>query len=82
MAKQAILEEGRKPTGKTPSFAERAARDGMEALRGRPSSDSEWALHSKRLTEFVKLLYRWDTEQRASVKCAKMESKNHQERVA
>ena len=82
MAKQAILKEGRKPTGKTPSLAERAARDGMEALLRQPLCDSEWALHSKRLTEFIKLLYRWDAEQRATTKCAKMESKNDQERVA
>jgi hypothetical protein len=82
MAKQAILDEGRKPTGKTPSLAERAARDSMEALRRQPLCDSEWALQSKRLTEFVKLLYRWDAEQRVTAKCAMMESKNSQEGVA
>ncbi len=81
MAKQAILDEPRKPTGKTPSAAERAAREDMETLRG-PFSDQEWDRHSKRLIEFVKLLSRWDAEQRASAKCAKMESKNDQERVA
>ncbi len=83
MAKRAVAEEPRKAIGKTAqSCAERAAREGLEALRGRPSSDPEWDRHSKRLTEFVKLLSRWDAEQRASAKCAKMESKNDQERVA
>ena len=82
MAKQAIPQEHRKPIGKTPSPAERAAREGVEALHGRPLSDPEWGRHSKRLTEFVKLLSRWDSEQRASAKCAKMESKIDQERVA
>jgi hypothetical protein len=82
MAKQTIPEERQTPTGKTPSAAERSARDGVEALRGQPLSDPEWARLSKRLTEFVMLLYRWDAEQRATTKCAKMESKNDQERVA
>ena len=82
MAKQAIPQERRKPIGKTPSPAERAAREGVEALHGRPLGDREWDRYSKRLTEFVKLLSRWDSEQRAPTKCAKMESKTDQERVA
>ncbi len=72
----------RKPTGKTPSAAERSARESVEAFRSYPLSDHEWNRQSKRLTEFVKLLARWDSEQRASVKCAKMESKADRERVA
>jgi hypothetical protein len=82
MAKRTVAKERRRAIGKTPSPTERAAREGLEALRGRPLSDQEWYRHSKRLTEFVKLLSRWDAEQRASAKCAKMESKTNQERVA
>jgi len=83
MAKRPVAEEPQKGIGKTAqSCSERTARDGMEALCAHPLSDSEWVRHSKRLTEFVRLLYRWDAEQRASAKCAKMESKNDQERVA
>ncbi len=82
MAKRAVAEEPQKAIGTTAqSCSERAARESLEALRGR-FSDLEWDRHSKRLIEFVKLLSRWDAEQRASAKCAKMESKNHQERVA
>jgi hypothetical protein len=83
MAKRAVADEPRKAIGKTAlSETERAARESLEALRNRPSSDQEWDRHSKRLIEFVKLLSRWDAERRASAKCAKMESKNDQERVA
>jgi hypothetical protein len=82
MAKQAAA-ESQKAIGKTvQSCSERAARESLEALGGRTFSDQEWVRHSKRLTEFVKLLYRWDAEQRASSKCAKMESKNDRARVA
>jgi hypothetical protein len=82
MAKRAVANEPRKTIGKKAlSRSERAARESLEALRG-PFSDQEWDRHSKRLTEFVKLLSRWDAEQCASAKCAKMESKNDQERVA
>ncbi len=83
MAKRAVADEPQKTIGKKAlSCSERAARDGVEAFRGQPLSDPEWARLSKRLTKFVKLLYRWNAEQRASAKCAKMESKNDQERVA
>ncbi len=82
MAKQAIPQERRKPIGKTLSPAERAARERLEALHCRPLSDPEWDRYSKRLTEFVKLLSRWDFEQRGSTKCAKMESETDQKRVA
>jgi hypothetical protein len=83
MAKRAVADEPRKSIGKTRlSATERAARESLEALGGRPLSDPEWDRYSRRLTEFVKLIYRWDAEQRASAKCAKMESKNDQERVA
>jgi len=54
----------------------------MEALHARPLSDQEWDRHAKRLTEFVKFLSRWDAEQRAAAKCAKMDSKADRERVA
>jgi hypothetical protein len=83
MAKRRVAEEPQKTTGQiVPSTTERAARAGVEALRGGPLSDYEWSRQSKRLTEFVKLLARWDSEQRASAKCAKMESKADRERVA
>jgi hypothetical protein len=83
MAKQRAATETQKVIGQTArSTAERAARAGVEALCGGPLSDREWARQSKRLTEFVKLLARWDSEQRASAKCAKMESKADRERVA
>jgi hypothetical protein len=83
MAKRAIPEERRNAIEKTaPSATERAARAGVEALRSRPLSDQEWIRQSKRLTEFVNLLARWDSAQRASAKCAKMESKADRERVA
>ncbi len=83
MAKRAVAEESQKAIGKTAqSCSERAARESLEALGGRPLSDPEWDRYSKRLIEFVKLLSRWDAEQRAAAKCAKMESKNDQERVA
>ena len=83
MAKRAVAKEPRKAIGKTAlSATEQAARESLEALGGRPFSDPEWDRYSKRLTEFVKLLCRWDAEQRATTKCAKMESKNDQERVA
>jgi len=81
MAKRAVAEKSQKPRKTAPAATERAARESLEALRG-PFSDPEWDRHSKRLIEFVKLLCRWDAEQRASAKCAKMESKNDQERVA
>jgi hypothetical protein len=83
MAKRRVAGEVQKMIGQTvPSPTERAARAGVEALRGGPLSDQEWARQSKRLTEFVKLLARWDSEQRAATKCAKMESKTDRERVA
>jgi hypothetical protein len=83
MAKRRVAKEPQKAIVKTaPSATERAARAGVEALRGGPLSDQEWARQSKRLTEFVKLLARWDSEQRASTKCAKMECKADRERVA
>jgi hypothetical protein len=82
MAKRTVAEERRKTIGKAPSVTERAARESLEALRGRPFSDQEWDRHSKRLTEYIRLLSRWDSEQRGSAKCAKMESKTDQERVA
>jgi negative regulator of replication initiation len=83
MAKRRVAKEPRKAMGKTvPSATERAARDNVEALRSYPLSDQEWNRQSKRLTEFVKLLGRWDAEQRAATKCAKMESKTDRERVA
>ena len=82
MAKRRIAEEPQKAIGKTvPSATERAARESVEALRSQPLSDREWSRQSKRLTEFVKLLSRWDAEQRAATKCAKMESKTDRERV-
>jgi hypothetical protein len=83
MAKRRVAKEPQKAIGQTvPSTTERAARAVVEALHGRPLSDPEWNRQSKRLTEFVKLLARWDSEQRAAAKCAKMESKADQERVA
>jgi hypothetical protein len=82
MAKRAVAEKSQKPRKTAPAATERVAREDMETLRGRPFSNQEWDRHSKRLIEFVKLLCRWDAEQRASAKCAKMESKNDQERVA
>lgn len=83
MAKRRVAEEPQKAIGQTaPSSTERAARESVEALRSQPLSDQEWSRQSKRLTEFVKLLARWDSEQRASAKCAKMESKADRERVA
>jgi hypothetical protein len=83
MAKRAVAEKPQKAIGKTAqSCSERAARESLEALGGRPFSDQEWDRLSKRLNEFVKLLSRWDAEQRASTKCAKMESQSDQERVA
>jgi hypothetical protein len=81
MAKRRVATERRKAIGMVPS-SERAARAGVEALLRRPLSDQEWSRQSKRLTEFVKLLARWDAEQRAATKCAKMESKTDRERVA
>jgi hypothetical protein len=83
MAKRRVAEESQKAIGQTArSTTERAARAGVEALRGGRLSDQEWARQSKRLAEFVKLLARWDSEQRAAAKCAKMESKADRERVA
>jgi hypothetical protein len=83
MAKRAVLEERRKATRKTaPSASEQAARETVEGLHARPLSDQEWDRYSKRLTHFVRLLSRWDAEQRASAKCAKMDSKADRERVA
>jgi hypothetical protein len=83
MAKRRVAEKPQKAIGQTvPSASERAARAGVEALRGSPLSDQEWTRQSKRLVEFVKLLARWDSEQRAAAKCAKMESKADRERVA
>jgi hypothetical protein len=83
MAKRRVAEEPQKATGQiVPSTTQRAARAGVEALRGGPLSDQEWARQSKRLAEFAKLLARWDSEQRAAAKCAKMESKADRERVA
>ncbi len=83
MAKRRLAKKAQQAIGKTvPSAIERAARESVEALRSYPLSDREWDRQSKRLTEFVKLLARWDSEQRASAKCAKMESKADQERVA
>jgi hypothetical protein len=83
MAKRAVFEERRKATRKTtPSASEQAARETVEGLHARPFSDQEWDRHSNRLTDFVKLLSRWDSEQRASAKCAKMDSKADRERVA
>jgi hypothetical protein len=83
MTKRRVAEDPQKAIGQTvPSPTERAARAVVEALRGGPLSDQEWSRQSKRLTEFVKLLARWDSEQRASAKCAKMESKADRERVA
>jgi hypothetical protein len=82
MAKRAVSKERRRSIGKVSSATERAARAGVEALRGRPLGDQEWNRQSKRLTEFVKLLGRWDAEQRAATKCAKMESQTDRERVA
>lgn len=83
MAKRAASEERQRVIEKTiPSAAEQAARAGMEAFHSRQSIDEEWNHHSKRLTEFVRILSRWDAEQRTSPKCAKMESKSDRERVA
>ena len=83
MAKRRVAKEPQKAIVKTsPSATERAARESVEALRSQPLSDQEWARQSKRLAEFAKLLARWDSEQRASAKCAKMESKADRERVA
>jgi hypothetical protein len=83
MAKRRVAKEPQKAIVKTaPSATERAARESVEALRSQPLSDHEWSRQSKRLTEFVKLLARWDSEQRAAAKCAKMESKADRERVA
>ncbi len=83
MAKRRVAKEPQKAVGKTvPSAIERAARESAEALRSYPLSDREWDRQSKRLTEFVKFLARWDAEQRAATKCAKMESKTDRERVA
>jgi hypothetical protein len=83
MAKRTVAKEPQKAIVKTaPSATERAASESVEALRSQPLSDHEWSRQSKRLTEFVKLLARWDSEQRAAAKCAKMESKADQERVA
>jgi hypothetical protein len=83
MAKRAIPDERRNAIEKTaPSATERAARESVEALRSYPLSDHEWNRQSKRLIEFVRLLGRWDAEQRAATKCAKMESKTDRERVA
>ena len=65
-----------------PSASEQAARACVEALRARPLTDQEWDRHSKRLTEFVRFLSRWDAEQRDAAKCAKIESKPDRERVA
>lgn len=83
MAKRRVAEEPQKAIVKTaPSATERAARESVDALRSQPLSDQEWARQSKRLAEFAKLLVRWGSEQRASAKCAKMESKADRERVA
>jgi hypothetical protein len=83
MAKRAVSEQRSKATGKAvPSAAEQAAREDMEALYGRPLIDEEWNRHSKRLAEFVRILSRWDAEQRSSPRCAKMESKPDQKWVA
>jgi hypothetical protein len=82
MAKRRVAKERQKAIGMVPSASERAARAGVDALRSQPLSDHEWSRQSKRLTEFVKLLSRWDAEQRAATKCAKMESKTDRERVA
>jgi hypothetical protein len=83
MTERRVAEEPQKAMGQTArSTTERAARAGLEALRGGPLSEQEWARQSKRLAEFVKLLARWDSEQRAAAKCAKMESKADRERVA
>jgi len=83
MAKRAVPEQRQKVIGKTvPSAAEQAAREDIETLYGRPFIDEEWNRHSKRLAEFVRILSRWDAEQRSSPRCAKMESKPHQQRVA
>jgi hypothetical protein len=82
MAKRRVAEEPNAIVKTAPSTTERAARASVEALHGRPLSDPEWARQSKRLAEFVKLLARWDSEQRASAKCAKMGSKADRERVA
>ena len=83
MAKRRVAEEPQKAIGQTAPFTtERAARESVEALRSEPLSDQEWARQSKRLAEFVNLLARWDSEQRAAAKCAKMESKADRERVA
>jgi hypothetical protein len=83
MAKRRVAKEPQEAIRKTvPSVTERAARQSMEALRSQPLSDHDWSRQSKRLIEFVKLLARWDFEQRAAAKCAKMESKADRERVA
>jgi hypothetical protein len=83
VANRGVNEERWKAIGKTaPSASEQAAREAMEALHARPLSDQEWDRHAKRLTEFVKFLSRWDAEQRAAAKCAKMDSKADRERVA
>jgi hypothetical protein len=83
MAKRAVAEKGQKAVGKTALCAtEEAAREDLETLHGCPLSEQEWHRQSKRLTEFAKLLCRWETEQRAAAKCAKMESKTNHERVA
>ena len=83
MAKRRVTAESRKAIGQTaPSATERAARQSVEVLGGGPLSDQEWNRQSKRLIEFVKLLSRWDVDQRAATKCAKMESKTDRERVA
>jgi hypothetical protein len=57
MAKRRVADEVQKAVAQTArSTAERAARAGVEALRGGTLSEQEWSRQAKRLTEFVKLL--------------------------
>jgi len=51
--------------------AEQAARRELEVLLGGPLTDEEWRRQSNRLKEYVKMLARWDSEQRAAG-CATM----------
>ena len=67
---------------KTPSAAEQAAREDLEARHGHSLTNEEWHRNSHRLMEFVAILTRWDAEQCAVEKCAKMEAKAKKEQVA
>ena len=80
MARRATsFEKGGKCRVSTSTTAGQSARADIEAIVGHPVSDDEWHRQSNRLEEYVRILSRWDAEQRDAGRCAKIDSK---ERVA